>query len=501
MGIFDGVGKSFGQAFAATLETRSSKANNRYGAILAACAILPVFAPDIWMAIIGPGAAMWPAGERVLRWTLSLAPAAVIFHHALDLLYLRQHEFPIHPAGGGATPPAGLRLDIPTLQELKELYFGGGSIAIKYGIPLVLSGFLCSISLAALLDLRTFSSWLPGTMAEATVHRAAAFGFAGAYLYVILLLTQRAFLRDVTPGVALWIAAMFITGPLMAGVFSLFWNPNPSTQGAPTTGFGIDVVYLVAGMLPRQFASIAQGMARRLLQPSAAAPTPGRMIPLSTVRGINAEVEERLSEEGIYDVATLAYADAYLLLRSTSFDRRQIVNWIDEAMLIQVFPEHWQALEKNGFTGAMDVAATTNDDFMKTVESDLKMTKGMMKETQQRLTADAQIQDLFNLYWNVKNKEITNVQAATTPQTAPQRLSLGPTNGDLQPVAFSLDEGTTDEEQTSIVGRIRELPGVRTIERVDSSPRMWRAYVPASQASALSDRLMSIAHVHVEQTH
>jgi hypothetical protein len=131
------------------------------------------------------------------------------------------------------------------------------------------------------------------------------------------------------------------------------------------------------------------------------------------------------------------------------------------------------------------------------------MTKGMMKETQYRLAADAQIQDLFNLYWNVKNKGITNAQAySTTPQTATQSLSAGPTNGgDLQPVAFSLDDGTADEEQALIVGRIRELPGVRTVERVDSSPRMWRAYVPVSQALALNDRLMSIAHVQVEQTH
>lgn len=53
MGIFDAFGKNFGQAFAATLVTRSSRDNRRYGAILAACAILPVFVPDIWMTILG----------------------------------------------------------------------------------------------------------------------------------------------------------------------------------------------------------------------------------------------------------------------------------------------------------------------------------------------------------------------------------------------------------------------------------------------------------------
>lgn len=242
--------------------------------------------------------------------------------------------------------------------------------------------------LAALLDLRTFSSWLsidPKAGWAHSLHRAVAFGFVGSYLYVILLLTQRAFRRDVTTGVALWIATMFVAGPLMAGVFALFWSA-PSGASSAT----VDVVYLVAGMLPRQFATLAQGFARRLLQPSAPS-APGRSIPLTTVRGINAEIEERLAEEGINDVATLAYADPYLLLRTTSFDRRQIVNWIDEAQLIMVFPEHWQTLEKNGFTGAMDVAWAHGHTTLGELAAELKIPKSVLEETAQRLYEDAQI--------------------------------------------------------------------------------------------------------------
>src|SRR5262245_23330330 len=113
-------------------------------------------------------------------------------------------------------------------------------MVIKFGIPLVLTGALCSMMMAALLDLNTFSSWLvaPKQSWPAGVHRAAAFGFVGAYLYVVLLLTQRAFRRDVTTGVALWIATMFAAGPLMAAVFSLFWGAPPGSS------VGVDVVYL-----------------------------------------------------------------------------------------------------------------------------------------------------------------------------------------------------------------------------------------------------------------
>ena len=234
---------------------------------------------------------------------------------------------------------------------------------------------------------------------------------AGSYLYVVLLLTQRAFRRDVTTGVALWIATMFVAGPLMAGVFSLFWSATPGTSSV-----GVDVVYLVAGMLPRQFATIAQDLARRLLQPSV--PTvPGRTIPLTTVRGINAEIEERLAEEGINDVATLAYADPYLLLRTTSFDRRQIVNWIDEAQLVMWFPDHWQALEKNGFTGAMDVAWAHGRPTLAQLATEIKIPQTVLEEAALRLSEDAQIQDLYAIYWEDPRSVGECVSGAHTGQT------------------------------------------------------------------------------------
>ena len=190
MALFGLIGKN---TFDPTILKKSKRHSRKYGSLLAACAILPVFVPDLWVAFLhwwsptssGP-TITGPLGEHVLRWSLSLAPAAVILHHAMHLLYVRLHDFPTEK-----TPESNSPLD---LNELRELYFGGASIAIKFGIPLVLTGALCSLMLAALLDLQTFSSWLPGASRASWapgVHRAVAFGFVGSYLYVILLLTQR----------------------------------------------------------------------------------------------------------------------------------------------------------------------------------------------------------------------------------------------------------------------------------------------------------------------
>ena len=490
MGFFGLIGKN-------TLENvivnKSKQHSRKYGSLLAACAILPVFVPDVWVAFLhwwspaSMGATIaGPLGEHMLRWALALAPAAVILHHALHLLYVRHHDFPTEK-----TPESSSTLD---LNELKELYFGGASIAIKFGIPLVLTGALCSMIIAALLDLRTFSSWLPGAAGASWatgVHRAAAFGFVGSYLYVILLLTQRAFRRDVTSGVALWIATMFVAGPLMAGVFSLFWSATPGTSSV-----GVDVVYLVAGMLPRQFATIAQDLARRLLQPSV--PTvPGRTIPLTTVRGINAEIEERLAEEGINDVATLAYADPYLLLRTTSFDRRQIVNWIDEAQLVMWFPDHWQALEKNGFTGAMDVAWAHGRPTLAQLATEIKIPQTVLEEAALRLSEDAQIQDLYAIYWKIRDQS-ASVSAAPTqgkPAASNQTAIAG---NELHPLIFTLDDGLSEADQQSIIKAIGAMSEVRSLAPVESTPRMWRAYVPAASLSAVSSALAAIAHVQVQ---
>ena len=43
------------------------------------------------------------------------------------------------------------------------------------------------------------------------------------------------------------------------------------------------------------------------------------------------------------------------LLRNTSYDARQILSWIDEALLVTTLPRNWQKLEDNGITGAIDL--------------------------------------------------------------------------------------------------------------------------------------------------
>lgn len=134
MGFLDSFGTSVSVGLGKTIVKRSRRHSLRYGLLLTACAILPVFIPDVWITFLhwwSPastgGSISGPLGEHILRWSLSLAPVAVILHHSLHVLYVRHHDFPTE-----RSPETKPTLD---LSQLKELYFGGASIAIKFGIP------------------------------------------------------------------------------------------------------------------------------------------------------------------------------------------------------------------------------------------------------------------------------------------------------------------------------------------------------------------------------
>lgn len=358
--------------------------------VLVIIAIL-LFAPGVRAALGVPGIVPVLSGEARLRWLVSLLPAILVANHGLFLFMVRSKQMP-----GPQSRSLG-NSDEPILrssQESRDVYFGARSLAPRYGIPAVLIVLLCSTALAALS--RPDDYWCCRTWTEwPSVLRGARAGFAGAYLYTLLLLTGRTFRRDVTTGVATWCAAIYVVGPIISGTLALIW-----VGGQPAAGeqWSRDAVYFVAGMAPRQFAAIVQQAARRLVVANVAQ-APTRVVPLGSVGGITPEIEERLSEEGITDVTTLAMADPILLLRSTSFDRRQIVSWIDEAILIITVPESWQKLENLGISGAIDLAwLSTRPDVVPLLATEIGMKAPLLQGVVERLYEDAQVRIVWTLY-------------------------------------------------------------------------------------------------------
>jgi hypothetical protein len=350
------------------------------------------------------------------------------------------------------------------LRRLEALYFGYGSLTIRYMVPAILVTVLCSTAIAALTNPELYLKWLYVPLTAAAdaalpaapstglsdvasqwpdgwarqALRGAALGFLGAYVYMLLLLTDRARQRDVTTGIATWAAAMPVLGPMMGGVAALLLAS--ATAGASNEGsFTQDAVFFVVGMLPRQFATFVQSGVRK-------------------IRGIGPDVEARLEEEGIYDVSALAYASPHQLIRSTMYAPKQIADWIDEALLIATLPSHWDALEKVGVTGAMDLAwYKTSPGSIAPLAAEIKMPEPLLNDVVGRLSQDAQVLDLYKLYWDHSAAK----PPLTGEDTTPVNPATGALAGDSLPYKFR--QGIEQDARGRLISDAKTIAGVRAI--------------------------------------
>jgi hypothetical protein len=345
-------------------------------------------------------------------WTLALLPAVMVGQHAAFLRLVRMpFRAPLTRDGSstagsmedneswGAMRGEDLRRIFAAARRNSDRYFSPSTLAIRYATPAVAIA-LVGIVIFYLLFVRNASTLDPNI-------KAAKLGIAGAYVYVLLYLGQRNFRQDVTSGGAMWCAVLLALGPVLAWAISHF-SHGDLQPGAPPPKDELsnELIYFAAGLAPRHVAAFVEETIRRVwVSPSNVAMAMPRTIPITQVKGITTGIAERMSEEGILDVYGLANADPLRLIRNTNFDKRQIIAWIDEAILISVLPDHWQALEKAGFTGAIDVVwlkpptSAVNDPQIVLLSQLLKFdSPAILAGVIERLATDAQLRLVLVLY-------------------------------------------------------------------------------------------------------
>jgi uncharacterized protein (TIGR03067 family) len=246
----------------------------------------------------------------------------------------------------------------------------------------------------------------------------------------------------------MWSAICLVLGPLLAAVLAWLWSPKPDPNSS-TLPFTSGGVFFLAGLAPRFVASTMEEALRRFLAlATGASVAAARTMPLSQVRGITAQIEDRLTEEGVLDVFGLATTDPAKLFRNTSFDLRQIVSWIDEAILIWKLPQNWQALQNAGITGAIDLAwySKENDDqqdpkIVDNLAQQVNMNAAVLRAAIDALYEDAQVQLVWVLYqldadaapdealrplqgvWQLTSRDVSG-QTAPTAECTEIRMAL-----------------------------------------------------------------------------
>jgi hypothetical protein len=354
---------------------------------------------------------------------LGLLPTLLVAYQAF-YLWLSQ---PKEVEGANAVKTIDLELARQRARATITNQFALKMLFIRYGFPAALLGIIGIVILNVLIKPGQFLSLftlLPSPeivrIDPHTVTRVLLglrLGALGAYLYVLLELGRRTFRHDVTGASAMWCLVTLVMGPVLAGTVAVLWRMEaPPPDGGNWWAGG--VVLFFAGYAPRRVIAAIEQAAIQLLKiggPSGVTPT--RQIPLSSLRGIGPQTEERLGEEGIDDVNALASAEPIRLLRSTSFDLRQILSWIDEAILVVTLPRSWQALEEEGITGAIDLAwysygydtpampaaemearKQEQERGLQDLADKAKISLQNLRATIRRLREDRQVQDIWALY-------------------------------------------------------------------------------------------------------
>jgi hypothetical protein len=279
-------------------------------------------------------------------WAASMLAPAMILNHAIHVALFKNRGF---FEDGGRVPVlvdnATLRPIMRAARSQEERYYSSAGLMLRFGVPAIILAVTTLTVGYALIVSANYITW-PSVGA----HVAAKYGALGAYLYMMLYLGNRTFRGDVTTGAAIWSSVTIVVGPVFAGVLYILFKGG--TNAAPSQ-WSDSLLPFAAGFSPRYISRFVEAGIRRAF--GSAAEAVARTTPLLQIRGITRDIEDRLAEEGVTDVAALAMANPQRLRRNTGFDKRQITSWVDEAILMTYLPAGWQALQADGVTGAIDL--------------------------------------------------------------------------------------------------------------------------------------------------
>ena len=327
-------------------------------------------------------------------------------------------------------------------QEAIDNNFNLKTLFTRYGLPAVLLGITGIVITNLMIEPgKYFSAHVLTDNPDAAtmIMRGIRLGTVGAYVYVLLQLGRRTFRHDITGTVAMWCWVTLVLGPVLAGAVALLWRAKDAQDA---TWWGMGVILFFTGYAPRRVIAAIEHAAGELLKIGPSTVVQSRVIPLTQIRGIGPDIEERLSEEGITDANLLATAEPVRMMRNTPFDMRQIISWIDEAILIVTLPRAWQVLEEEGITGAIDLASYYDQVYdvetrkrleppnpeMRELADKAKLTYASLVAAIRRLHEDRQVQTIWSLYNNFTEFGGADRKygISPTPNPDPKPLSVTP---------------------------------------------------------------------------
>lgn len=293
-------------------------------------------------------------GDDRWLWAAALIPMLIVFQYAMQLAIFKNRGF-----------IDGTRMEYEDLDKISNSeiartakdawiqdrkYHSTESLALRFLLPALFLGFAIIMVGYVLKDPPPIADLKNPHVYTADFFTGARLGAAGAYLFVLLFLGGRAVKSDITTSSVVWSTVTIVAGPALAGIVEISFLPSVKPEGTePAVGALSMVVPFAAGFSMDLTIDFVAKIIRRVFGSEVVV---DRTMSLTNVRGISRDIADRLAEEGVSNIANLASANPHRLRRNTRYDKRQILTWIDEALLIVHFPQAWQRLEEGGFVGA-----------------------------------------------------------------------------------------------------------------------------------------------------
>jgi hypothetical protein len=219
----------------------------------------------------------------------------------------------------------------------------------------------------------------------------------GAYVFNLGILVRRAFVADVTKSIY-WSSINRLIFSVGAAI-AISWSPVHTKAWGLFLSFGIAFV-------PRVILTWIRKSARSLLSLSG---SPIEELDIQLVQGIDVWKEERLEEEGIESVQNLATADALSLAVKTHFPLRTILDWIDQAILIQRYPTRLKQWQDSGLAmSAVELCRIEPEkqgDLIKVIADKLELDPQILEYSIQAMYEDAAIQNVWT-FWQAKDGKL-----------------------------------------------------------------------------------------------
>ncbi len=228
-----------------------------------------------------------------------------------------------------------------------------------------------------------------------------AMAFLGAFTWSTMNIIKRVLTYDLTPGVYYSSGLRMVICTLFGLMLSVSSQAKSPIISVPYDW--LPVVAFFVGWFPEVF---VRGIKEKIFNHlNSKKVGKAHKLPLNMMEGMNAFNRARLSEIGIDNAQNLAESNLLELLAQTSYNAKQLIDWIGQAKLYVYLKDDYQNLNKLGVRTVFDfITACKTKDLLEGISKASNIPEMTLSLLQQRFIEDKWL-DRLNKYKKILERQ------------------------------------------------------------------------------------------------